>query len=282
MPTFDYNGLSVHYVESGSGEPIVLLHAGASSGKQWRRVGERLDYRYRLISPDLIGFGQTPLWPGPNELTHDDQAGLVRTLIMMACTGAVHLVGHSYGGATAVRLFLAEPALVRALVLIEPILTPLLPQAGDHELFDEYERFAHRFIEQTEGGQEELAWESFIDVRNGPGTWRSLPEGSRTKFLGLSRQTADAFKSNLSNPTTLADCRAITVPTLIVCGGQTTAPERRVTEILRDEVPNSRYEVIPDGEHMSPLTHPAEVAQLIEGHLRTPAIRAGLQKRATQ
>ncbi len=142
MPGFDYNGLSVRYVEVGSGEPVVLLHAGASSGNQWRKLSDRLQDAYRLISPDLIGFGQTPVWPGPSELTHDDQAGLVRELIDTTGAGSVHLVGHSYGGATAVRLLVAEPSIVRTLVLIEPILTPLLPQAGDHELFNEYVGFA--------------------------------------------------------------------------------------------------------------------------------------------
>ncbi len=267
MASFEASGLVAHYVESGAGEPVVLLHAGASSGKQWREVSSRLDGSYKLIAPDLIGFGETPGWPGPDELTHDDQADLVRELVNTVCAGPVHVVGHSYGGATAVRLFLVEPTIVRSLVLIEPILTPLLPQAGEHGLFDEYWRFAQSFIEKAEAGPEEAAWESFIDVRNGPGTWQCKPEASRARFLGLTRPTVDAFKSNLSNPITLADCRKITVPTLVVCGSDTTGPERRVTEILKEEIPHCSYEVIPGAEHMSPLTHPDEVARLIQQHL---------------
>ncbi len=65
------------------------------------------------------------------------------------------------------------------------------------------------------------------------------------------------------------------MPTLVVCGGGTTAPERRVTEILCDEIPECRYEVIPDAEHMSPLTHPDEVARLIDQQLATSELPTG-------
>jgi pimeloyl-ACP methyl ester carboxylesterase len=96
-----------------------------------------------------------------------------------------------------------------------------------------------------------------------------LSDKARRRFIDQTTQTVDGFKSNLSNPTILADCHSIAPPTLIVCGGNTAVPERRVTEILRDEIPNSVYEILPDAEHMSPLTHLAEVANLIQRHWRT-------------
>jgi pimeloyl-ACP methyl ester carboxylesterase len=269
MPTFEHKSLTAHYIESGAGDPAVLLHAGGSSGRQWRKMGTHLDADYRLIAPDLYGFGDTEAWPGPGELTHDAQADLVRSLIERMCDVPVHIVGHSYGGATAMRLCLAAPELIRSLVFIEPILTPLLPQAGEEMLFAEYRSFAEAFIRRAEEGHRDEAWRDFLDLRNGEGTWERLSDEARQRFIDQTDRAAVGFKSNLSNPTTLADCRGITVPTLIVCGANTTAPEKRVTEILRDEIPNCVYEVIPDAEHMSPLTHPAMVAKLIRRHWET-------------
>lgn len=267
MPTLDYDGRTVHYAETGLGPPVMMLHAGGSSGRQWRKVAERLGEGYRFILPDLIGFGETDVWRGPGELTHDAQAAVARRLAERLCDGPIDVVGHSYGGATATRLVLGAPALVRRLVLIEPIVTPLLPQAGEEALFADYRTFAELFIERAEAGEDAAAWEGFLDHRNGPGTWAGMPENSRNRFLATTMNTAIGFRSNLNNPTTLSDCRTISAPTLMICGEKTTAPERRVAEIMAAEIPGCTYEVIADAEHMSPLTHPAEVAALIARHL---------------
>ena len=268
MPSLHHAGFEAHYVASGSGDAVVLLHAGASSARQWRKISPQLEQRYRLLAPDLIGFGDTPAWAGPDELTHDDQAALDRALIEATDEQPVDLVGHSYGGATAVRLVLAAPAAVRSLVLIEPIMTPLLAEAGEHELFEEYRTFAESFIAQVDAGRDGGAMQSFIDHRNTAGTWAATSDESRARLVAVARQTADAFKSNLNNPTTLADCKAITAPTLIICGENTTEPERLVTHILKDAIPESRYAIVEGAGHMSPLTHPDEIARLIDAHLR--------------
>jgi pimeloyl-ACP methyl ester carboxylesterase len=267
MPSLEHAGITAQYTESGDGEPVVFLHAGASSSRQWRKITPRLENNFRLLAPDLIGFAQTPPWAGTRELTHDDQAALVRSLIEATCDQPVHLVGHSYGGATAVRLWLAMPTLVRSLVLIEPIMMPLLEQVGEQALFGEYQTFAHRFVSLVDADEPEAAMEFFIDHRNGPGTWASTGEESRAKLLAVARQTADAFRSNLNNPTTLSDCRSIAAPTLVICGEETTTPERRVSLILKDAIPGCHYEIVEGAGHMSPFTHPDDVAVLIEAHL---------------
>jgi pimeloyl-ACP methyl ester carboxylesterase len=52
-----------------------------------------------------------------------------------------------------------------------------------------------------------------------------------------------------------------------MCGEKTTVPDRRVAEILRDHIPQCRYELIPGADHMSPLSHPAFIAEAIERHI---------------
>jgi pimeloyl-ACP methyl ester carboxylesterase len=267
MPTLVHEGKAVNYVESGAGDSVVLLHAGGSSGRQWRKVAGSLEADYRLIAPDLFGFGETEPWSGSGDLTHNAQAALVRELIVKVCNCPAHVVGHSYGGATAMRLWLMAPDLVRSLVFIEPILTPLLPQVGEDVLFAEYCAVAEDFLQCVGENRNEDAWRGFLNLRNGDGTWERLSDDAKKRFTKGTDQAVDAFKSNLNNPTTLEDCRGVSVSTTIICGANTTAPERRVTEILRDEIPNSAYEIIPEAEHMSPLTHPVEVAMLIRKHL---------------
>ncbi len=59
-----------------------------------------LESHFRVVAPDLWGFGLTDGWPKGEDLTHDHQASLVARVIEAVALGPVHLVGHSYGGAT--------------------------------------------------------------------------------------------------------------------------------------------------------------------------------------
>jgi pimeloyl-ACP methyl ester carboxylesterase len=59
----------------------------------------------------------------------------------------------------------------------------------------------------------------------------------------------------------------IGAPTLLICGGRTRRPARRVVEVLRQALPHARHHEIADAGHMSPLTHPAAVADAIRHHL---------------
>lgn len=267
MATHQFGALKAHYTQSGAGPEVVLLHAGGSSGAQWRKLGAILEQQYRLTVPDFIGFGGTDPWPGPSDLSHDDQAALITSLIADVCSTPVHMVGHSYGGAVAVRLALTRPELLDRLVLIEPVLTPLLNLDGRADIFEEYRLMAEAFLERGARGDDEAAWQGFIDYRNGAGAWAGLPGKARERFRAGTRQTMDAFVSNLANRTSLEDCRAISAPTLILCGENTTAPDRQVTEILHREMPNSEYGIIAGAEHMSPLTHADTVAAMIRSHV---------------
>lgn len=259
-------GRRVFYSESGSGPPVVLLHAGGSSGKQWTKTARLLEPRFRVIAPDLWGFGGTESWSGEQELTHDHQAALVVGVIGQLCETPVHLVGHSYGGATAIRAMLQDRNLVRTAVLIEPIVPFLLKLAGEAQLFREYVEMAEAFLQSVDAGNLDAAWRGFLDYRNGPGTWEALSEASRQRFHAATASTVAGFHSNLGNSTSLQDLERLSAPALVMCGEKTTIPDRRVTEILRDHIPGCRYEIIPGAEHMSPLTHSELVARAIERH----------------
>lgn len=272
MAEIDIEGRRVYYSACGSGTPVVLLHAGAGSGKQWVKTAHLLEARFRVIAPDLWGFGGTERWSGDQELTHDHQALLVARVIEYLCKEPVHLVGHSYGGATAVRVILQSRELVRTAVLIEPILTPLLQLAGEEKLFREYFDMAQAFLGNVTVGNLDEAWRVFLDYRNGLGTWQALPEPSRERFRAATESTVAGFCSNLSNPTSLRDLEQLSLPTLVMCGERTTVPDRRLTEILRDHIPGCRYEVIPGAEHMSPLTHPAFIAEAVERHINAGTV----------
>lgn len=277
MPYCQVDGRVAHYREmgeAGRGETVLLLHAGATSSAHWRKVAPSLQGRFHLIAPDLIGFGETEAWGRACAPTHDDQAALAEGVIGHAAAGPVHVVGHSFGGAVAVRLALRCPALVKSLVLIEPVLVPLLKQAGETALFKAERDLARAFIADAAASRSVGAWRRFLDHYNGDGTWEALSGNARYRFLSMTHATADAYRANLNNPTRLQDLRMIVRPTLVISGARTTETDRRICQILSDHLPNASALELAGAGHMSPLTHPDAIARAIERHVEAPEAAA--------
>jgi len=266
VPTVSAGTVSVHFAEVGQGEPVVLVHSGPATGAQWRGVCDALKDRYRCLAIDLYGMGGTDPWPDGQPITLDHEAELVRALIA-ACDRFVHLVGHSYGGAVSIRAVLAGERRVRSLTLIEPAAYLLLPLAGEPALFAEAIRVGEAFLDAAGRGAEEEGWEGCLDHYNGPGTWKALPEAARAGFRAKTPLISAKWRALMSNPTRLEQCQTLALPTLVLWGGQSHVPERRVAEILASLVPGWRHEVLNGAGHMSPLTHPAEVSAAIRRHL---------------
>lgn len=266
MADITIDGRKVHYADRGAGPPIVLLHAGASSGKQWSRIASLLESRFRLIAPDLWGMGETDAWPN-RDLTHDDQADLVGSLLEILGLASVHLVGHSYGASAATRFVLMHPSKVRTLTLVEPNTAHLLKLAGEVALYSEYEEIALTFIESAASGHPEVGWARFLNYRSGPDAWSELSADARAKFLATTGNIVTGFYSTLRNSTTLEDLRGIRHDTLVVCGGASLPLDRKVTEIVRDNLSRCTYRVVPGAGHFSPVTHPQAVSELLEKHV---------------
>jgi pimeloyl-ACP methyl ester carboxylesterase len=262
----DFNGAPAIYRVTGTGRPVVLLHAGASTNAQWHDVEQYLLTPVKRIVPDLLGFGGTGAWSGVEPLSHDHNAELVATVLNAEVSGAVDVVGHSYGGAVALRLAALHPERMRSLVVIEPIVTSLLREAND-PLAEESNRFAHEFIALVDVGNVEAAWRHFFDGRGTPGRWAAMSERSKMRFQALTPQTVAGFRANIDVRQTLEDCRRIPVPTTIVRGANTAPWDVQIADILRTQLPAAPFHVVRGAGHMSPLTHPAAIAEIIDQHL---------------
>ncbi len=107
--------IPIAYDEAGSGRPLLLVHAGIANRHMWDPVWERLAARFRVIRPDLRGFGETPVATEPFTNWHD----LARLLRALDAVPA-HVIGVSSGGSASLDLALAEPYKVHRLVLVAP------------------------------------------------------------------------------------------------------------------------------------------------------------------
>jgi pimeloyl-ACP methyl ester carboxylesterase len=100
---------AAHWREAGSGPAVVCLHANASGSGQWWPLMKRLGDRRRLLAPDSYGAGQSPEWASDRTITLADEVRLIEPVLALAGKRFA-LVGHSYGGAVALRARFSMPS----------------------------------------------------------------------------------------------------------------------------------------------------------------------------
>ena len=181
MPVFSKGQQWIDYLEEGAGDTVVLVHSSVSGNRQWLALIEGLKDRYRVIATNLLGYGETTPWPGTRPQTLADQAGLVLTLCEEV-SGPVHLVGHSFGGAVALKTASLLGPRAGRLVLFEPTLFYLLAQNGRYEAFSEAKALADHVRHFGALGDWTTASTRFADYWLGDGAWAVMPEKRRAAF----------------------------------------------------------------------------------------------------
>ncbi len=267
----DRQGTRIAAREAGSGETVVLLHATASSGSQWRTLFDSLRGSWHLVAPDLYGYGETDPWPGTLPFSLSQEAALIDA-VLPADGHPVHLVGHSYGGAVALRFAMQQPQRVRSLVLIEPVALHLLwdeaPNEVNRPLFREVRTIASAVARAATRGDYRSAAARFIDYWNGKGAWSRLDPALQADLARRIPKIALDFWAAMTEASAAADYRGIGAPALVLRGSRSPAPARRIAEIVAENLHCARLQTIEDAGHMLPLTHTETVNAAIAAHLQ--------------
>lgn len=267
MPSIRHDGRSVNFEEAGAGPALVLLPPGASRAAVWRGVMERLADRFHTIAIDVTGFGGTGSWNHDRALTLDDEADAIAAVIASVFNNAsapVHLAGHSYGGAIALRLAVTRKAPLASLTLVEPAPYPILAEAGEDALYEEAAAINLGFIEAVGEGRSEAAFERYIDYyTDGPGAWVAFDGKARARFLQSAPCVAMALAAVHADKTSRAELTALDLPARLIHGALTSRPHARLCEILAATIPGATLSVVADAGHMLSMTHPGAVAALI-------------------
>ena len=250
--------------EAGTGPAVVCLHSSASSSGQWRALMELLAPRYRVIAADLYGAGKTAVWPHAQPMLLDDELALLQP-VFDAAGARFHLVGHSFGGAVALKAALAERGRLLSLVLFEPVLFSVLVADSPHSAAAQ-EILAVRDDTTRLVGENDLvaAARRFIDYWMGDGAWAATPPARQPALAAAMRSVIPEWHAAFGEPTPLQALAAIDVPTLLLTGTQSKASARAVTRLLAAVLPRVQVESIQGVGHMAPLTHPERINPLIE------------------
>lgn len=243
---------------------VIALHCSGSSARQWRALAERLEPACRFVAVDLHGHGAQPPWPATRPMTLADEAELVAPLLAHARRRAqpdhgferVHLIGHSYGGAVALKVASLYPDLVHSVAAYEPALFPLLfddpASAAEAQEVREMADVMARWHGQ---GDDERAAQFFVDYWSGSGSFVDLPERVRGA-------TAAQVATLLAHFRALFDERVLTGAlvklwplALVLTGARTVASAWRIGERLRVLMPMARHETLSGLAHMAPISH---------------------------
>jgi pimeloyl-ACP methyl ester carboxylesterase len=262
-------GVRLHYVERGSGPPLVLLHGNGSMIQDFQSSGliDLAARKYRVIAFDRPGFGHSER-PRNTVWTPEAQAGLIGAALVRIGASEAMVLGHSWGTLVAVALALRYPRNVKALILasgyyyptaradvllLSPPAVPLIGDILSHTVSPILSR---------------LMWPFLLRKIFGP---RAVPE----KFKGFPKEMAvrpsqiraGAAESALMIPSAGAFRKAyrkLEMPVVIVAGAQDRFIESEQSTRLHRDISHSILRCVPADGHMLHQTATAEIMSAID------------------
>ncbi|MCD5396178.1 MAG: alpha/beta hydrolase [Candidatus Pacebacteria bacterium] len=243
------NGLKTFIRIKGQGETLLILHGWGASSRSWEEVQDLLSKNFRVICLDLPGFGKSD--PPPYAWDVENYAQFIFALLRELKLKQFYLLGHSFGGAVALKLALIQPDKVKRLILVnaaivrkpKTILKKILSFfAGIISLFNflpGYQFFRGSFYRLV------------------------LRKTDYLKTAGVMRQTFTKVISENLQPY----CSKINIPTLIIWGEQDKITPLKDGILINKLIPNSRIITIKKTEHAPNLSHPEELARIIKENL---------------
>jgi pimeloyl-ACP methyl ester carboxylesterase len=255
LPIIKTGAFDLDYADIGSGPAIVLVHSSASGHRQWQRLVEALQSRYRLIAVNLFGYGKTSSWPGTRPLTAADEAELVAAAVELVGE-PVALIGHSLGGAVALEAAAKLSDRVRVLVAFEPILFGHLKMHGPASAYDEIASVARRYNELARIGDWNAAGEWFVDYWTAPGTWAAMPDDRKQNMFMMLPAVVHEWDMATTGVRPLEDWSMITAPVHLIHAADTRTPTGEIVKLLAKAYPTWHVHEVSSGGHMAPLARP--------------------------
>jgi pimeloyl-ACP methyl ester carboxylesterase len=263
MQTLRVNGYDMAYLELGQGHPLVCVHGTLGDFRTWYAVLGPLSRRHRVISVSLRRF-YPEHWNGVGDdyriAQHVDD---IIVFIEQITPRPVDLMGHSRGGHLSFRVAELRPDLLRKMVLAEPggdldaSLDPAA-SAGPSPLATR----VLASVRKVREGDIDGALQNFVDGIDGDGSWRRLPAAARQQLrdniFTLLGQVHEARK-----PYSRADALAISTPTLLIGGADTTGSLAANWRVLAETIAGAKTAVIPAARHWMFEQDPVEYCRVV-------------------
>ena len=252
MKTVSANGIQINVHDEGQGKPILFVHGFPLDHQMWREQFP-LASDFRVIAPDLRGFGKTTVTEGTVTMeTHaDDLAALLDDL---AISEKIVLCGLSMGGYVAWPFHRKYGNRLRGLILCDTRAIADSPEAITNR-----RKLAATVLEH---GTEPVAAAMM------PNLFAEASTEKRREAIELTRQTliansptgiAAASLGMAERPDITPDLPGIETPTLLIVGEDDRISPVEEMQGIAEAIPKAELVVVPEAGHMSPLENPEPV-----------------------
>ncbi|PEN13014.1 alpha/beta hydrolase [Longibacter salinarum] len=281
------NGAEVEYVESGRGEPLILVHGSGSDRRTWKRQQEAFSRHFRVISYSRrYHWPNEPIPPGADYsmLEHVDD---LREIVRVLDATPAHVVGHSYGAFVSLLFAQENLGLVRTLALSEPPVLTLFvsstPQPMELlKLFMTRPRTALAILRMgasglipaekaAERGDMEQVMQRFGTAVLGRTTYQNLSE-KRKQQVRDNLIRAEFVGSGFPQLDDEA-LRKMQTPTLLVMGGSSRSVFHLLVDRLEELLPRTERIDIPGASHLihedNASAYNSAVMSFLDGHRAT-------------
>jgi len=263
MPVARVGGRELRYEDTGGeGPPLLLLHGFPLRASLWAPQIEALGDRYRIVAPDLPGFGGSQPPEDPDNWRMGEYAAVAAGLLDHLGIEEAVVGGISMGGYIAFSMMRRHRERIRALVLVDTA-----PGADSQETREIRERQQQ---EVRETGSRPLA-EKLVVRLLAP---KNLADPAlRAAVLALMDHPAEAYVSALEamkrRRDSTPDLSRIDVPTLIVVGEEDVITPPSVAAAMERAIPGARRVVLPGVGHLTnfeaPLAFNEALASFMDG-----------------
>jgi 3-oxoadipate enol-lactonase len=263
MPTLTLSdGSEMHYAVDDYTDPwseseaILMLHGNAESGAAWYAWVPHLARRFRVLRPDMRGFGASTPMPREYGWTFDQLVDDYTRLLDALGIGSVHVIGAKLGGTVARVLAARRPERVLTLTIVG---TPPAARSGAERLPALLEEIEQRGVE---------AWaRRNMAGRLGP----DFPaEGVEwwSRFMGRTAlSTQLGFQRDLAYANIEADVAKIRCPTLVITTAESGLASIAETRRWQETIPRSRLLVLPGSSYHVAASDPDACARAALGFI---------------
>ena len=259
MPLVDVDGLRLSVEESGTGDPLVLVHGSWDARQVWALIEEGLAQRFRVVSYDRRGHGGSEDGAEPGS-RRDDEGDLADLIIALDLAPA-NVVANSFGASIALGLAARKPELFQTLCGHEP---PLMALAADDPVVAQVGEALGPVLELIERGETDTAAHDFVEnIAVGPGGWEATPEDERASLAAHAHTFAGEQRDPAWAEIDLDALRAIEFPVLFTQGDQSPPFFSKIIALLAGAIDRAEVMTLPGAGHIPHLTHPAEYSSLI-------------------
>jgi pimeloyl-ACP methyl ester carboxylesterase len=259
---------NIDYDESGRGPTIVLVPGSCSTGAAWRPVVAQWQDRFRCVTTSLLGYGGTAERRSLVDTDISHEAEILEAVIRRAAC-PVHLVGHSFGGLSALAVALRNKVPLLSLSILEAPAPEILRQMGEHQQYRRFREMTDVYFSMFHAGDRN-AIEQMIDFYGGAGTFAGWPQRVRDYAVATTGVNILDWAAGYGFRLTPALLAQISIPTLVLWGENSHPAVRRANQLLA-QCTDASVAAIGGAAHFMISTHADEVALALARHVTARA-----------